>query len=202
MHFQTAKNGFYVVIEGVDTCGKSTQIKNLKALYPNAIFTKEPGGSSIGECVRKMLLDSTNLQPLSEFFLFLADRNQHYYEVLQPNLALNKLIISDRSFISGLAYMREMSVKEALEFNFIALQGLKPNASILLEMSEEDLRTRLSQKPNDRIEQRGIPYMLETQSKMLHFLQLLEIPTLRLQASLPQEHITQEIARFIQTHQS
>ena len=199
MKFQTAKNGFYVVLEGVDTCGKSTQIENLKTSFLNAVFTKEPGGSSLGECVREILLDSKNIQPLSEFFLFLADRNQHYCEVLRPNLESGKLVISDRSFISGLAYMRDMSVKEALEFNFIALQGLKPNASVLLEVSEEDLRTRLNQKPNDRIEQRGIPYMLETQSKMLHFLQLLEIPTLKIQASLPQEQITQQITNFIQT---
>ncbi len=199
MKFQTAKNGFYVVLEGVDTCGKSTQIENLKTSFLNAVFTKEPGGSSLGGCVREILLDSKNLQPLSEFFLFLADRNQHYCEVLRPNLESGKLVISDRSFISGLAYMRDMSVKEALEFNFIALQGLKPNASVLLEMSEEDLRARLSQKSNDRIEQRGIPYMLETQSKMLHFLQLLEIPTLKIQASLPQEQITQQITNFIQT---
>ena len=201
MNFQTSQSGFYVVIEGVDTCGKSTQIANLKAVYPNAVFTKEPGGSSIGKQVRKVLLDSKNLQPISEFFLFLADRNQHYCEVLRPNLQSSKLIISDRSFVSGLAYMREMSVKETLEFNYIALQGLKPNVCIVLEMSEEDLRARLSQKSNDRIEQRGIAYMLETQSKMLHFLQLLEIPTLKLNASVPKEQITQQIINFIQSSQ-
>jgi len=93
----------YTLLEGIDRSGKSTQIKLLKREFPKAIFTKEPGGTPLGQKIRSILLHS-NQKPasLAEVFLFLADRNEHINKVIKPNL--DRLIISDRGFISGIAY--------------------------------------------------------------------------------------------------
>jgi dTMP kinase len=89
----------YVVIEGIDTAGKSTQLEILKNKFPNAIFTKEPGGTALGIKLREMILSGEANSSLAEMFMFLADRAEHTQEIILKNK--NKLIISDRSFISG-----------------------------------------------------------------------------------------------------
>ena len=96
----------YVVIEGIDTSGKSTQIQELKLALQEAIFTFEPGATPLGKKLRKILLeDSIELDSRAEMLLFLADRAQHAHEILKANP--DKLIISDRSLISGMAYAKE-----------------------------------------------------------------------------------------------
>ena len=92
----------YLIVEGIDTSGKSTQIELLKKLYPDAITTKEPGGTPIGIKIREMILHEGVNNHKSELFLFLADRAEHYKNIIEPNL--DKTIISDRGFISGIAY--------------------------------------------------------------------------------------------------
>ncbi len=85
----------YVVIEGIDTAGKSTQLEILKNKFPNAIFTKEPGGTALGIKLREMILSGEANSSLAEMFMFLADRAEHTQEIILKNK--NKLIVSDRS---------------------------------------------------------------------------------------------------------
>ena len=92
----------YIAIEGIDTAGKTTQIERLKKHFPDAIITKEPGGTSIGKEIREMVLSAKAQSKKAEFLLFLADRAEHIKEVVEPNL--DKMIISDRSAVSGVAY--------------------------------------------------------------------------------------------------
>ncbi|PKN14667.1 MAG: dTMP kinase, partial [Deltaproteobacteria bacterium HGW-Deltaproteobacteria-24] len=74
----------YVVIEGIDTAGKSTQLDLLKVNHPNAIFTKEPGGTAIGQKLRAMALSAEAKSKVAEMFLFLADRAEHIQEIIKP----------------------------------------------------------------------------------------------------------------------
>ncbi|MEO1937666.1 MAG: dTMP kinase, partial [Sulfurimonas sp.] len=92
----------YIAIEGIDTAGKSTQIAALQKHFPNAIITKEPGGTAIGAEIRSLVLSAKAQSKKAEFLLFLADRAEHIQEVIKPNL--DKMIISDRSVVSGVAY--------------------------------------------------------------------------------------------------
>ena len=185
----------YLVIEGIDTAGKSTQIELLKQDYPNAIFTKEPGGSALGEKLREILLEgSLDLSKEAEFLLFLSDRAEHIAKVIKPNRS--HLIISDRSLISGIAYAK--TIPQALKFNLFATQGILPDCVILLELSNEELLRRLSLKQNDRIEQRGVEYLLEIQDRMIEASRALEIPLIRINASLSKEEIYQRIIKEIQ----
>lgn len=169
----------YIAFEGIDTCGKSTQIELLKNYYPQAIFTKEPGGSFIGEKIRSILLKQpfvedtildeikdtccvNNLDIKTEFLLFLADRSEHIARVIAPNR--DKLIISDRSLISGIAYA--VNIPQAKEFNFFATDKIFPDMVILLKMDKDVLQERLSQKTKDLIEKRGVGYLFEIQDRI------------------------------------
>jgi dTMP kinase len=100
--------GKLIFIEGGDGAGKDTQIEKLKELLKDhsVVFAREPGGTNIGKTLREMLLHNSH-GPVSlpaEIFLFLADRAQHFEEVVQPALAEGKIVISNRSWVSFLAY--------------------------------------------------------------------------------------------------
>jgi dTMP kinase len=184
----------YIALEGIDTAGKSTQIEALKVLYPNAIFTKEPAGSKIGDKIRTLILEN-NLDARSEFFLFLADRSEHIKDVIAPNK--DKLIISDRSAISGMSYAQEISQEDIISFNKIATQDNFPNKIIILHLQKDELIKRLSNKQNDKIEQRGIEYLLDIQEKMIVFCEKLNIEYLKIDAKEQKDIITKKITDFI-----
>ena len=186
----------YVAIEGIDTCGKSTQIAELKKIYSHAIFTREPGGSELGLELREILLKK-NLKVCkeAEVLLFLADRAEHTSEVLFPNQ--NKLIIADRSLISGIAYAKDFSFEILKTLNLFATNGILPDKIIFLEISKEALRKRLKDKENDKIEMRGIEYLLDLQAQIKEVILKLGICSLNLDASLEKENITKKIIEFI-----
>jgi dTMP kinase len=188
----------YVALEGIDRAGKSTQIELLQNAFPDAIFTKEPGGTSLGRDIRTILLHTQHPSPLAELFLFLADRNQHINEVIKPNL--QKLIISDRSFLSGIAYAKmktNLSDEELFSLNELALEGILPDRVILLELSEEELRKRFASSALDRIEKEGVEYLLEVQKNLKNALFKSGIEYIIIDAAKPKEHIFETIKRFL-----
>ena len=158
----------YIVLEGIDTAGKSTQFDILKSKLKDTIFTKEPGGTQIGLEIRKMVLNGAFKSEIATMLMFLADRAEHIKEVIEPNL--DKTIISDRSLISGIAYANianpKISIEKLLELNLLATDNILPSKMILLKLSKEELKYRLSQKENDAIESKGIEYLLNIQEKL------------------------------------
>ncbi|GHS46892.1 thymidylate kinase [Helicobacter pylori] len=151
----------YVALEGVDGVGKSTQVGLLKGRFKNALFTKEPGGTRMGESLRHIALNE-NISELARAFLFLSDRAEHIESVIKPALKEKKLIISDRSLISGMAYSQFSS----LELNLLATQSVLPEKIILLVIDQEGLKQRLSLKSLDKIENQGIEKLLTIQQKI------------------------------------
>ena len=189
----------YIAIEGIDTAGKSTQIAQLKARYPNAVITKEPGATVIGSKIRDIVLSGTVQSPKAEFLLFLADRAEHMQEVVVPNL--EKLIISDRSVVSGVAYaMVQESISQTaiLHLNRFATDGNYPQILFLLQLSEKELSFRLSQKELDGIELRGTEYLLNIQNALIEAARALEIELVIIDASKPIDTITEEIITKIE----
>jgi dTMP kinase len=185
----------YVVIEGVDTAGKSTQLDILSQKFPKAILTKEPGGTDIGIKLRQMALNGEAKSKLAEMFLFLADRAEHIEEVIKPNE--NAMVISDRSVISGIAYANHMPLEIVTSLNLIATSNILPSHVILLELSQEELTQRLGNKSNDSIESRGIEYLLDIQQRMKQTVELLKINHIFINASLSIEEIAKKIEDFI-----
>ena len=185
----------YVVIEGIDTAGKSTQLDILNKNYPNAIFTKEPGGTKIGTKLRSMVLNGEAKSKIAEMFLFLADRAEHMEEVIIPNM--DNMVISDRSMISGIAYASSMPLEIVTTLNLIATNNTLPSHVILLELSPKELKYRLSQKENDSIESRGIDYLLDIQDRLKQSIELLNLNHIYIDASLSIEEIAKQIEEFI-----
>lgn len=101
--------GKIIVIEGGDGAGKGSVISSLRQKfsgYGNVIFTREPGGTEIGEAIRSVLMDKkhTKITPLTELLLFCASRAQHVEELIRPAIADGKIVISDRFWYSTFAY--------------------------------------------------------------------------------------------------
>ena len=185
----------YVVIEGIDTAGKSTQLELLENKYKEAVFTKEPGGTDIGIKLRAMALNGEAKSKIAEMFLFLADRAEHIEEKIVPNL--DKMVISDRSMISGIAYASIFELEKMIELNLLATNNILPSHAILLELTPEELKYRLSQKQNDAIELRGIEYLINIQNRMKETIIKLEINHLFIDASLKIEEIEKQIEDFL-----
>lgn len=191
----------YIAIEGIDTAGKSTQIAALSRSFPDAIITKEPGATQIGKEIRELVLSARAKSKKAEFLLFLADRAEHLKEVIEPNLH-KKMIISDRSAISGVAYaliQREITPDELVTLNNFATNNTYPQKVFLLQLTKEELEYRLSQKELDGIELRGSEYLLNIQDAIIEAGKLLGIELVIIDATKDIETITTEILNNIKT---
>ncbi|MEA3492178.1 MAG: dTMP kinase [Campylobacterota bacterium] len=174
----------YILFEGIDTCGKSTQIELMKQKHTEVIITKEPGGTIFGKKAREILLDGQLRSKRAELLLFLADRAEHYEEVIKPNR--NRVILSDRGFISGIAYALangDFDIKTLVDLNYFALEEHFPDKIILFLTDLKTLQERTSQKELDGIELRGLEYLLDVQNYMRETIQTLEIPHLFIDAT-------------------
>ncbi len=189
----------YILFEGIDGAGKSTQIARLAAAYPQAIVTKEPGGTKLGENLREILLKENNLDKRAEILLFLADRAEHFGKIIKPNL--DKMILSDRGFVSGMAYALaggNFSFEELLNLNKFALQGNFPQKIVFFKADESTLRSRLGSRAQmDGIEARGFEYLLRVQDAMEEILQKLDVRYVTIDAAWDEEKITNLIKEFI-----
>ena len=185
----------YIVVEGVDTSGKTTQIEILRKNFPNAIFTKEPGGSEFGTKIRKILLESEIKSKKAELLLFLADRAEHYENVIKKNE--DKIIFSDRSFISGIAYALannyDIDIDFLIELNMFVLDKKMPNLIILLKTDGELIKKRMKDKQEDMIESRGVNYLLRVQNCMQNIIKKLEIECITIDSNDSIEIISQKI---------
>lgn len=188
----------YVTIEGIDTAGKSTQIEALRKIFADALFTKEPGGTDVGQTIRSMVLNGEMQSKHAEMFMFLADRAEHTHKVILPNI--DKLIISDRSCVSGVAYATVQDVCEMdtlVQLNRLATDNHLPQHVFILQLTPQELTYRLSQKEHDAIESRGIEYLLSIQDALITSSHALGIVTHVIDASQSIDTITLEIANLI-----
>ena len=188
----------YIAIEGIDTAGKSTQITKLSSNFPDAIITKEPGATEIGKEIRDIVLSARTKSKKAEFLLFLADRAEHMQEVIEPNLG--KMIISDRSAVSGVAYalvQGSISKEDLVALNNFATNNTYPQKVFLLKLTKEVLEYRLSQKELDGIELRGSEYLLNIQDAIIEATKLLGLELVEIDATQSRTEITQNILNNI-----
>jgi len=188
----------YILFEGIDTCGKSTQIELLAKNIPDLVITKEPGGTKFGEKAREILLADTLSSKRAELLLFLADRAEHYQEVIKANK--DKIVISDRGFISGIGYALandDFDFNELVSLNKFALEDHFPDKIILFVTNRETLQERTSAKTLDGIELRGLEYLLSVQEHMKESIIKLCIPHLFIDATDSIENIHQSILTYL-----
>ncbi len=136
------ERGKLITLEGVEGCGKSTQMKLLRAALEaegkKVLTTAEPGGSLLGKELRRILKDSagTKISPKAELYLFLADRAQHVEEVIRPALEKGLVVICDRFTDSTLAYQgygRKLDLDLLKKLNKLATSGIEPDLTIVLD---------------------------------------------------------------------
>jgi dTMP kinase len=191
----------YIIFEGVDTCGKSTQVELFSQRHKNIITTKEPGGTKVGKKFREILLESNEkLSTNAELLLFLADRAEHYEKVVKPSLQ-NSFVISDRGLISGIAYALanhpELDKEFLLHVNKFALEGNLPDKVVLFKTNQKLITSRLGNKAKDTIELRGIEYLLKVQDLMKETLEVLNINFLEVNSEDSIEEIYKQIEEYI-----
>lgn len=145
---------FWIAFEGLDGCGKSTQAR-LLAEALGAVLTREPGSTPLGSRLRHELLHSEEeITARTEMLLYAADRAHHLHQVVRPALAERRCVVSDRSVWSSVAYQgfgRGLGAPLVQSVNDAALEGLWPQAVVLIDVPRATLRERLDREL-DRIE--------------------------------------------------
>lgn len=164
-------NGKLIVFEGVEGCGKTTQIKRSLIWLQNSFIhkevfvTREPGGTDLGIRLRQLLLEQkevSQIQNTAELLLYAADRAQHVEEVLKPKLALGAIILCDRYTDSTIAYQgygRGLNLALIHQLNDLATGGLLSDLTLWLDVNVEiSLERKRGQGFADRIEQEAIAF--------------------------------------------
>ncbi|MDU7515617.1 MAG: dTMP kinase, partial [Varibaculum cambriense] len=158
MNAATPYPGFFISFEGGDYTGKSTQVKLLmQALVARgaaAIATFEPGGTSLGQRLRREVMHGEDLDPHTEALLYAADRAWHAHTIIKPHLQAGEVVVSDRYLDSSLAYQgigRRLGLEKIEEISLWATRNLLPDLTILLDGDPEVLASGRNERP-DRIE--------------------------------------------------
>ncbi len=166
--------GKFIVIEGIDGCGKTTQIDEISRWMPTSglltgnsklVKTREPGGSLLGKKIRNLILDNNKdnkPSSLAELLLYSADRAEHISKIISPALENQDWVISDRFCDSTLAYQgygRNINLEIIKNIETIVCQGEYPDLTIFLEISAEESVLRREKFIPDRIESEGIKFL-------------------------------------------
>ena len=167
----TERRGLFITFEGGDGSGKSTQMRLLAERLRREGFTvletAEPGGTRIGNQIRRILLDSANqeLRPTAELLLYFASRNQNVEEYILPALAKGTIVLSDRFTDSSMAYQgfgRGLGEQAVWELERIACRGLIPDLTLLIdidpETSLERARGRQLEESETRMDEQALDF--------------------------------------------
>lgn len=163
----------FVTFEGIEGCGKTTQINHLasflRGISRSFLVTREPGGTEIGEQIRQILLtsDSVGMEPMAELFLYAAARVQHLSQAISPALREGKIVLCDRFADATVAYQgfgRRLDLVWVEEMNARAMGNVKPDLTFLLDLPvEEGLRRAWKRMENrtaqeDRFEKESLEF--------------------------------------------
>ena len=161
-------DGKFITFEGIEGCGKTTQIKLLNEYLQGkgfkTILTREPGGTTIGDKIRQILLDPANkkMHPLTELLLYGASRAQHVEELIRPALSEGKIVLCDRYSDSTTAYQgaaRRVDKKILASLDAIATSGLVPDITIVVDVAPTVGLSRVAGRgAPDRFEQETLAF--------------------------------------------
>ena len=160
--------GLFIVMEGPDGSGKTTQINLLEQYLKEAgyecLITREPGGTVIGEEVRELILNPEykEMSPVTEMLLYAASRAQLVHEVIGPALEAGRIVISDRFVYSSIVYQgiaRNLGISTVAAVNAPGIGIYRPDGIFFIDLSEEEgIRRKKNQKKLDRMEQESIDF--------------------------------------------
>ncbi len=160
-------SGYFIAFEGIDGVGKTTQLfilyHELRGRGCKVVLTREPGGTRVGEAIRRVLLDDAHqeMSPETEALLYAAARAQFVSQVVRPALARGEIVLSDRFVDSYLAYQgfgRGLDLTALERVNALATGGLSPDLTILLDMPAATALARLDVDRQDRLERQSVDF--------------------------------------------
>jgi dTMP kinase len=163
---QPTHRGFFIVLDGTEGSGKSTQVRlleqHLRSLGPEVLLVRDPGTTRIGEQIRAILLDPAHdeMSMRCEMLLYMSARAQMMTEIILPALAGGRVVICDRFVSSTLAYQlggEGLTAGDIRAVAEIAIQGRWPDLTLLLDLPAEKSLARVK-RAKDRIEQRPLSY--------------------------------------------
>ncbi len=205
-------DGKFIIFEGVEGCGKTTQIQRtyewLSArqeshLLP-VICTREPGGTQVGDALRQLLLDVELREPLqerAELLLYAASRTQHVEQVLKPQLEKGAIVLCDRYTDSSVAYQgygRGLSLELVVQINYIATDGLNGDLTLWLDVAPEIglARARKRGKGN-RMEEEDLAFHRRVQQGYAALARAYPQRIARVDASLGEEEVQAQIQTLL-----
>lgn len=185
--------GLFIAFEGGEASGKSTQASRLAGSL-DAVLTREPGGTPVGEQLRSIVLDPTGvIDARTEALLMAAARAQHVADVIEPALAAGRHVVTDRFTASSLAYQghaRGLGIDAVRSLSAFATGGLEPDLYVLLDLDPAAARARRP-RDHDRMETAGDEFHLRVRDG---FLALVDDRWLVVDASRPVEEIEATVA--------
>jgi dTMP kinase len=205
--------GRFVVLEGIDGCGKTTQIQALRAWLPTSglmgqgtglVVTREPGGTALGAALRSLLLsppEDAAPSSLSELLLYAADRAQHVEACLRPALAAGDWVLCDRFTGSTAAYQgygRGLSLATIRQLETMATGGLEADLTLWLDLPLADSLGRRGDRHADRIEASGEAFLRRVSDGFAHLAR--ERGWQRVEAALPVEQVTARCRDLVAAH--
>lgn len=200
--------GLFITMEGPDGAGKSTQIERLRTYLIErgyeVVIARDPGGTVISEAVRQIILNKeyTEMCSNTELLLYTAARAQLVQEVIRPALEAGKAVICDRFLESAVVYQgiaRDMGIEKVYAVNEYALEGLRPQLTILLDLSaEEGLRRKKNQAELDRMEAEGLLFHQKVVEGYRLLAEREKNRIMKISASLPVDEIHDKIVSAIE----
>ena len=150
--------GLFITIEGPDGSGKSTQIENIRKFFEDKnieiVFTREPGGTPIGERIREIILDNRfkEMDSMTEAMLYAASRAQHVAQIIRPALEAGKVVVCDRFVDSSLAYQGYgRGLGEDIEIiNSFAIKDCTPDVTFLMKLDPNVGKHRIEENRHDQ----------------------------------------------------
>jgi dTMP kinase len=194
------RRGLFIVLEGPDKSGKSTQARRLaralRARGLTVLHTREPGGTSVAEGVRAVLLNPRlRIDPVAELFLYEASRAQHVSEKIRPALARGEMVLCERFTMSTDAYQgfaRGLGLKTTRTLNAVATGGLKPDLTFVLDMPIAEFDSRDQSRALDRLEREHASFRVKVR-KGYRALAKSTPKTVLIDATQPEEDIRRRI---------
>ena len=155
------RRGRFIVFEGIDGCGKSTQARRV-ATARSARFVFEPGDSALGAELRHMVLDASfPMTPVTEALMMLADRSHHVASVIEPTLISGAHVMADRFYASTLAYQgygRGVDLAELEAATDLAIGVCRPDLTVLIDIDIDTANARRARDEKDRFESADVDF--------------------------------------------
>ena len=195
-------SGLFITIEGIECVGKSTNAKFISDLLNKKNIkthvTREPGGTSLGEKIRQILLFEQNdsISPLGELLLLFAAREKHINEVIKPNLEQGKWVISDRFTDASFAYQgfgRGLGFDQVNQLKQIIQKNFDPDLTFLLDAPIDVIKSRRKLNLNDRFESEDRQFFERVRQGYLQLASVFEDRVRIIDATQPIEQVQSEI---------